>query len=102
MKIKGCTVFIVQCADGSYFSGLARDLNKKLKEINKERSGYYFSTHPERIPVKVVFKETGLIFKEAFVKYRYLRTLTRRHREKLIKTGVWPLGKILRKFVKKI
>ena len=98
MKIKGYIVFIVCCADGSYFSGMCENLNEKLKEINAGK-GYYFSTHPERLPVSVIFKEENLIFREAYVKHRYLRSMTRRYRDRLIKTGKWPLGKDLRKFI---
>ncbi len=103
MKIRGYTVFIVQCADGSYFSGMCRELKSRLNEINKEmKGGSYFTAHPERLPVKPVFSENNLIFKEAYFKTRYLRTLTRRYRERLIKTGRWPLGKMLRTLLKKL
>ena len=102
MKIKGYTVFLVKCADGSYFSGICRDMDRKLKEINEKRKGYYFHSHPERLPVQVVFKEGGIIFKEAYTKHIYLRSLTRRSREKMIRTGAWPLGRTLRKFVEKL
>ena len=65
LKVKGYTVFIVECADGSYYSDLGVDLKRKLKEIAEGR-GYYFSTHPERLPVKVVFQEDNVPFREAF------------------------------------
>jgi predicted GIY-YIG superfamily endonuclease len=101
MKIKGYTVFLVKCADGRYFSGMCRDLTQRLREINIERKGYYFHTHPKRLPVEVVFKEEGILFKEAYVKYLYLRTLPRKRKERLIVDG-WFYGKILRKFVENV
>lgn len=90
--ITGWTVYILECADGSYATGFCSNFKKKLASINIFHEGYYFSTHPDRIPVKVVFKETGLPFKEAFSKARYLRCMVRKHKYKLINTGKWPVG----------
>jgi predicted GIY-YIG superfamily endonuclease len=82
----------VECADGTYSTGFCSNLKKKLSSINIFQEGYYFSGHPERVPVKVVFKETGLPFKEAFSKSRYLKNMVRAQKIKLIETGKWPIG----------
>jgi predicted GIY-YIG superfamily endonuclease len=96
-KIKGYTVFIVECADESYYSGMCLNLEKEIKSINR-RLIPHFKGHPKKVPVKVVFHEDHIPFKEAFVKHIYLRSLTRRHRIKLIQTGEWPRGRMLREF----
>lgn len=98
LVIKGYTVFIVECADGSYYTGFCEDLKKRLKEINTCNVAY-FLTKPQLVPVKVVFREDHLPFREAYTKHVYLRSLTRRHRIKLIETKKWPLGKMIRKFL---
>ncbi len=98
LKVKGYTVFLVQCADGSYYSGMCPDMNKKLREINS-RLESYFINRLDLVPVKVVFREDHVPFKEAFVKHKYLRSMTKRHRDRMVRTGKWPLGKDLRKFM---
>jgi predicted GIY-YIG superfamily endonuclease len=100
LKVKGYRVFLVVCADGSYYSDWCQDLNKKIKEINA-RLETYFKKHPDRVPVKVAFHEDHIPFKEAYIKHKYLRSMTRRHRSRLIKTQAWPLGKMIREFLKK-
>jgi len=99
-KFTGWVVFIVQCKDGTYFSGFGRFLDEKLDKIN-QRKGYYFSTHPERFPVKVVYTEERLPFREAFAKYQYLRKMERIAKEKLITTKKWPIGGAWREFLRK-
>ena len=94
----GWTVFFVECADGTYFSGLCRNLRKKLWEIDN-RQGLYFSKHPERLPVKVVFKEVQLPFREAYAKYKYMKEMNRKLKKKLIGTGQWPLGGPLKRYL---
>lgn len=101
LQIKGYTVFLVKCSDESYYSGMCENMDKKLSEINN-RFEPYFMAHPELVPVTVAFREDNIPFKQAYAKHRYLRTLTKRHRDKLVKTGQWPAGAGLKKIFEKI
>jgi len=96
----GWTVFIVECADGTYSTGFCSNLKKKIASINVFQEGYYFSRHPERVPVKVVFKETNLPFKEAFSKARYLKNMPRKNKIRLIEKGIWPIGGAYREYLR--
>ena len=101
LQIKGLTVFIVECIDGSYYSGMCEDMKKRLKELNECRVEY-FMKNPHLVPVKVVFREDHLPFREAYAKHVYLRGMTKKEeRKKLIETRRWPLGKSLREFMAK-
>ena len=100
-KIIGYTVFLIEGADGSYYSGWCRNLDQKLKDIEDGKI-YYFAQHPEKFPIKIVFREDHIFFKEAFAKARYLKVMTKRHRAKLIKTNEWPFGHILKDYYKKL
>ena len=93
-------MYIVECATGVYCTGLCSNLRKRIAEINIFRKGYYFCAHPDAVPVKVVFKETMLPFKEAFSKSRYLKNMPRHQKIKLIETGRWPIGGALREYLK--
>jgi len=98
LKVVGYSVFLVKCADGSYYSGMCSDLNKKVKEINY-RLEPYFMSRPTLVPVTLAFHEDHIPFKEAFVKHKYLRALTKKQRDRIIRLKKWPLGKELRKFI---
>lgn len=98
LEFKGYTVFLIECADGTYYSGMCRDLKKKMAQLSLQR-GRIFMKFPERYPLKVVFREEHLPFREAFFKHKYLREMTRRLRKKLIEEKKWPLGNTLRKYL---
>jgi hypothetical protein len=74
-------------------------LKKTLADINVLRKGVSFCAHPERIPVKVIFQESRLPFREALAKRDYLIEMNRRMRDKLIKTGKWFPGGAYRRWI---
>jgi predicted GIY-YIG superfamily endonuclease len=88
IKRLGWTVYLVECVDGTYHGGMARDLNKEMVEINVIKSGY-FNRHPDKTPAKVVFKDPNMPFREAFAKKCYLMDMNRRQRKKLVETQKW-------------
>jgi putative endonuclease len=98
--IGGRTVFLLECADGSLFAGWSEDLRKSLRKIRAGK-GFYFNNHPERLPVKVVFREDYLPFDEAYMKYRYLRIMNRTQRLRMLRTKCWPVSKYLVKPLEK-
>jgi predicted GIY-YIG superfamily endonuclease len=95
----GWTVYILECADQSFRAGLTRNLRKAVADINMLGIGHHFGGHPERLPVKVVFKEEGLKFREAYAKYNYITEMARPMRIKLIKKKKWPIGGPLLQYV---
>lgn len=94
------TIFIVKCADGTYFGGLTQNLEEELIFINDFRRGYYFNTHPERVPVKLQYEE-HVPFREATAKSQYLKKMNRRLKKKLIATHEWPYGGAWKEFAEK-
>lgn len=96
----GWTVYIVECADGTFHSGMSDNLEKRLRDIGMLK-GVYFSKHPERLPVRIVFKEEGLAFDEAFAKRRYLKTMNRKQKIGLIEKNHWPMGGTWREYVRR-
>ena len=98
----GWTLYIVRCGDDSLFSGICRSwkLDDSVAEINGGK-GYYFSTHPERLPVKVVFLEEERPFKEVYMKLQYLKKMNKPMKEKIVETKKWPLGRPIKNFGRK-
>lgn len=48
-------VYMVLCRDGSLYTGIAKDLEKRIKEHNSERTGAKYTR--SRRPVKLVYQE---------------------------------------------
>jgi len=94
----GWYLFIFECADGTYYSGFCQDVDRKEREINSG-VGIYFSKHPERLPVKLVFEDQCLVFQEAYAKSRYLKEMNRKLKKKLILDKKWPVGGAWEKFL---
>jgi predicted GIY-YIG superfamily endonuclease len=97
-KPVGWTVYIMECADKSLHVGYCRDMARALMK-KYSRRGRWFTNHPERLPVKIVFCEDHLHFKEAMAKYLYAREMNRRLKTNLIKTRKWPYGGSLRVYL---
>ncbi len=48
------SLYIAECADGSYYTGIAKDVEKRIKVHNSGKGAKYTSTHA---PVKLIFQE---------------------------------------------
>lgn len=98
---KGFIIYIAECREGTYITGLTRNLRKTLRELNSDYPPtWYLKVHPDKKPVKIIWSECNSNFTVAFMKWRYLRTRHRKVREKIMATGVWPSGFVSRAFLK--
>ncbi len=76
------TVYIVQCADGSYYTGLTKqEIEARLWEHNE---GIYCGYTSIRRPVKLVFTETYDRITEAIARERQIKGWSRAKKEALI------------------
>ncbi len=48
------TVYIIRCADGSLYTGIAKDVETRLAQHNAGRAAKYTRT---RLPVELVYRE---------------------------------------------
>lgn len=85
----GWTVYIMQCADGSYYVGMARDVNKELKYLNKYHPDKHLNPIYGRLPLKIIYTEKNIPFREAYAKFSYLRVMNRVQRDRLLQTKKW-------------
>jgi len=86
----------LECADGSYCTGMTKNLRRVLAEANIIRKGRF--SLPNKFPAKVVFQEFQVPFREAMVKIQYLKEMTKRVKIKLIETKKWPNAKVLKEY----
>jgi putative endonuclease len=78
-------VYILKCSDGSYYTGSAIDLEKRVAE---HMAGTYDGYTSKRLPVKLVFSCEMPTILDAFLRERQIKGWTRRGKEALIK-GEW-------------
>jgi putative endonuclease len=74
-------VYIVECADGFYYTGSTVNLERRLWEHN-EGSGANFTK--KRLPVKLVFAEESDSVETAFIREKQIQGWSRAKKRALI------------------
>lgn len=77
-------VYIVRCADDSLYTGIAKDLPKRIAMHNTGRGAAYTRS---RRPVRLLYSEMGLTRSEALVREAGIKSLPRPHKERLAAGG---------------
>jgi predicted GIY-YIG superfamily endonuclease len=87
-------LYILKCADGSYYTGTTWDLEKRLWEHRQGIEGSY--TYGKR-PVHVVFTQEFPSWTEAVVRERQVKGWTRKKKEALIRSDFDELKRLAKK-----
>jgi putative endonuclease len=77
-------VYILQCADDTLYTGVTKDLEKRLAQHNSGRGARYTRG---RLPVTLVYQEESSSIKSAMEREREIRRLPRSQKQKLIEKG---------------
>jgi putative endonuclease len=75
-------VYMVRCADGTLYTGYARDPEKRAQAHNSGRGAKYTSS---RLPVSVVFSEACESRSDALKREHQLKRLSRLEKEELLR-----------------
>ena len=75
-------VYILKCADGHFYTGYTRNVEKRVELHNKGWGAKYLKT---KLPVKLVFAKEYLYYKNALKAERSIKKLTREQKLELIK-----------------
>ena len=78
-------VYILQCSDGSYYTGHTDDMETRMA---KHRQGAFEGYKSKRLPVKLVFFNEFPTREDAFARERQIKGWTRRKKQALI-NGDW-------------
>jgi len=89
--IKDYFVYIVECKDGSYYTGVTSDLEKR---INEHKSGIFKGYTSSRLPVKLVYSNRFININEAINAEKQIKGWSRAKKEALI-IGDYDLLKLL-------
>lgn len=76
-------VYILKCADGTYYIGNTQDLDKRLRQHNGEIRGGAKYTRSRR-PVKFLYTERAESVNQALKREIELKALTRAEKTQLI------------------
>lgn len=74
-------VYIVVCADGTYYTGSTGDLKKRIELHNQGRGAKYLRG---KRPVELVYARAYCYYKLAVTAERKIKQFTRREKEKLM------------------
>ena len=74
-------MYILECADGTYYTGSTRDLERRVIEHN---SGLGANFTAKRLPVKLVYWEEFLRIDEAFVREKQIQNWSQAKKKALI------------------
>ena len=74
-------VYIVQCRDGTYYTGYTKDLENRVALHNSGSGAKYLRG---RLPVKLVYAKEYHYYKNALHHERNIKKMTRKQKERLI------------------
>lgn len=74
-------VYMVECSDGTYYTGYTGGLERRLKRHNDGLASKYTRA---RLPVRLVWKKEYSQFKSAFKTELAIKNLTRMQKEELV------------------
>ena len=75
------TVYILRCADGSLYTGIAKDLQTRIKQHNSGKGAAYTRT---RLPVEALYRQEGFTRSKALIREAQIKFLPRSKKEELI------------------
>ena len=81
-KRKRASVYILRCADGTYYTGTAKDIIARVAVHNAGKGAKYTRS---RRPVRVVWQEGPVGLTRALRREYQLKQLTRRQKQALIR-----------------
>lgn len=74
-------VYILECADGSYYTGSTKDLEKRVKEHNNGKRGAKYLRG--KLPVRLVWGKDYRYYKRAVRAERRIKLLSHKEKEEL-------------------
>lgn len=74
------SVYIVRCADATYYTGIAKDVQARLAKHNSGKGAAYTRT---RRPVSLLYREDGLTRSAALVREAEIKSWPRKKKETL-------------------
>ena len=78
---KDWTVYILRCGDGSLYTGIAKDVEARVKKHSEGRGATYTRT---RLPVTLLYQQGVLTHSKALIREAQIKAMTRSKKEEII------------------
>jgi putative endonuclease len=91
-------IYILECADGTFYTGSTKDLEKRISQHNNGTGANYTKT---RLPVDLVYYEEYTRIDEAFNREKQIQGWSRKKKLALIEGNPQLLPKLAKKIFKK-
>ena len=78
---KEWSIYILRCRDGSFYTGIAKDVQARIKQHSEGRGATYTRT---RLPVELLYQEVGLTHSKALIREARIKAMPRSKKEKII------------------
>ncbi len=75
------SLYIAECADGSYYTGIAKDVEKRIEAHNSGKGSKYTATHS---PVRLVFQEPQADYSSALRREYQVKSLPKERKTTFI------------------
>ena len=83
------SLYILECRDGSFYTGVSTDIDRRFREHQKGTASRYTRTHP---PVSIVYHEECGSRSAALSRECAVKSLSRADKEELVSSGPKPKG----------
>lgn len=80
-RTRNWSLYIVRCADGTFYTGVAKDVCARLAQHNSGRGAAYTRS---RRPVLLAYRTDGLTHSQALIREARIRRLSRPLKETLV------------------
>jgi putative endonuclease len=82
-------VYILRCADGSLYTGIAKDLTARLDQHHRGKASRYTRAH---LPIALAWSCQVETWSEALQEEHRIKQLSRAEKEALVGQGGAPIG----------
>jgi putative endonuclease len=86
LPVPGWTVYILECADGTLYTGIARELERRLAQHNGELSGGPKYTRGRR-PVRLLWSAQADTQSQALKRELAIKRLAKKDKLRLVREG---------------
>lgn len=75
------SLYVAECADGSYYTGIAKDVEKRIETHNTGKGAKYTAT---RGPVTLLFQEAQASYSAALRREYQVKTLSKERKRRFV------------------
>ncbi len=80
---KDWTVYILRCGDGSLYTGIAKDVQARVRQHSEGRGAAYTRSC---LPVTLLYQQEGLTHSKALIREAQVKAMTWSKKEEIILT----------------